>query len=215
MSVKRAVVLAGGKLKLTTAVQTLGRKADFIVAADSGVRHAERLELTPDLIVGDFDSATPDVLARFADVPRETHRADKDVLDLELAIDHALAQEITHLYLLGVLGSRFDQSLAAVLIAARHAREGVAVSLHSGAQDVFLLAGPERRTFALPPGSVFSVLSLVAQSTLSLEGAMFPLERYPLAFGVGLGVSNRTLRKPLTVTLVEGLIALSVEYETV
>ena len=214
MNSKKALILAGGDLRVTLAVQTLCRRADFIVAADGGLRHAERLDIKPNLVVGDFDSATPETLGAFADVPRETHSADKDLLDLELAIDRVLEQGITHLHLLGVLGSRFDQSLAAVLIAARHVTEGASVSLHSGVQDVFFLAGPERRTFALPPDSVFSVLSLVAKSTLSLEGAKFRLDQ-PLKFGVGLGVSNRTLKEPLTVTLVDGLIALVVEHGTV
>ena len=215
MNSKKAVILAGGDLRVTLAVQTLSRQTDFVVAANGGLRHAERLGVAPDLIVGDFDSAPPETLAKYADVPRETHRADKDLLDLELAIERVLAQEITHLHLLGVLGGRFDQSLAAVLIAARHVTEGVTVSLHSGVQDVFFLVGPERRTFALPPDSVFSVLSLVATSTLSLEGAKFPLDHHSLKFGVGLGVSNRTLKEPLTVTLVEGLVALVIEHETV
>ena len=45
------------------------------------------------------------------------------------------------------------------------------------------------------------MLSLAPVSVVSLGGSSYPLERAELPFGVGLGVSNRTTREPLTATL--------------
>ena len=204
----RALILAGGDLTLTLALKNL--EADLVIAADGGLRHASALGLEPDLIIGDFDSATPEDLAAFAHVPRQQFPTAKAELDLELALGHALRAGATDLRVLGALGGRFDQSLAAVLIAARYARGGTRVSLHSGEQSVYALP-PGQTCYNLPVNTLFSLLSLEA-TKLSLVGAHYDLEHAPLAFGVGLGVSNRVRTSPLQVTVHEGLCVLVVEY---
>ena len=185
--------------------------ADLIVAADSGLRHAAALGVSPDIVVGDFDSVTQEVLAEYPDLPRLEHPPEKDLLDLELALNYAQERGAENYLIVGGLGDRFDQSLAAVLIAARWAREGFDVSLDSGERAVYLLAGEEEVRLELPPRQRFSLLSLVETSTVSLEGAKYPLQGYELPFGVGRGVSNEVSQAPLRVTLAGGLVALIVE----
>ena len=208
----KAVVLAGSDVVVTPRLVAQTRRADFVVAADGGLRHAGSLGLRPDLVVGDFDSVSADVLARFADLPRLRHPVDKDELDLELAIAQAVARGAREIVLVGTLGERFDQSLAAVFIGARYARDGLTVSLHNGRQEVFLLAGGSSHSSPSEPGQLFSLLSLAETSTVSVRGAQFDLEHAPLPFGVGLGVSNRVAEPPLRVTVDAGLVALVVEY---
>ena len=38
---------------------------DFIIAADGGAQHCISLGVTPDVIIGDFDSLEPDTLTAF------------------------------------------------------------------------------------------------------------------------------------------------------
>ncbi|UCH26380.1 MAG: thiamine diphosphokinase, partial [Trueperaceae bacterium] len=128
----KAVVLAGGFLKVDPRLKRFCREASLVIAADSGLRHAAPLDITPDLITGDFDSVADDDLATFAHVAKEPHPADKDQLDLELALEAALARGALSVRVLGALGGRFDQTLATLLIAARLRREGTDISLHTG-----------------------------------------------------------------------------------
>lgn len=206
------MILAGGPVTPTDALLKQCRGAGLVIAADGGVRHAGPLNLHPDLIVGDFDSATPEELAPFAGTPRQTHPPRKDRLDLELAADEAVRRGATDLLFVGALGGRFDQSLAALFIATR-LREHLNVSLHSGWSEVRVLRAGDDLTLALPVRQRFSVLSL-EPSVLSLFGASYPLTRAALPFGVGLGVSNEVSKPPLQVSLHEGRAFLVLEVET-
>ena len=206
----RALVLAGGDVKITDDLMEAAARADLVVAADSGLRHAEPLGVTPALVVGDFDSVTKEVLARYPDVPRRAHPAEKDALDLELALRHALDAGADEVVVVGGLGGRLDQTLAAVLIAAKLRREGARVWLHSGDVRAFFLSGEEGLELPLPVGQRFSVLSLDETSVVTLKNAKYPLTRAPLPFGLGRGVSNEVSGAPLGVVLEAGLIVVTV-----
>jgi thiamine pyrophosphokinase len=205
----KAVILAGGRLTPAPHLVPRLEGAGVVLAADSGLRHARALGLTPDLIVGDFDSVSRRDLEAFPGLPQIRHPARKDELDLELAIAVALERGASELVILGAFGTRLDQSLACLLIAARLRRGGVAVSLHDGERDAFPLAAGDRLSLDLPAGMVFSLLALES-GICSVSGAEYPLDRALVPFGVGLGVANRALGGPL-VEVHEGLIAVIVE----
>ncbi len=204
------MVLAGGELTITPQVQRLATEASLVIAADSGLRHARGLGLTPDLIVGDFDSVAADDLDAFPTVPRQVHPPDKDQLDLELAIDEARARGVRQLAILGALGGRFDQSLAALLIAARLCRQDFELSLHGGGADAVVLCDGRSERLDVAPGTVFSLLSLEGAATVSVTGGRYPLEQAELPFGLGQGISNVAAEDPC-VTAHRGLVAVIVE----
>jgi len=206
-----AVVLAGGEVFASAQLRRLAGDASLVIAADSGLRHARVLSLTPQLIVGDFDSLSPGDLQAFPGVPQERHPVIKDRLDLELAIEAALARGSDEIRVIGAIGSRFDQSLAALLIAARFRRDGTSISLHTGRIDAYPLRGGDELLLDLPPGMVFSLLGLALSSTVSLSGARYPLDYAGLPFGVGLGLSNAASAPQTRVRLHSGLIAVVVE----
>jgi thiamine pyrophosphokinase len=207
----KAIILAGGELNIRPTIKALLDEATFIVAADSGLHHAVTLGVKPDVIVGDFDSVHPLVLEQFPDVPKKTYSRHKDLLDLEIALGVVLEQGASSLHILGATGGRFDQSLAALFIAARFKGEGIQISLH-GQQDIYFLRGPESQRYALPVKQRFSLLSLRDSSVVSLVNAAYPLNEFTLEYGVGLGISNEVKTTPLTVNVHEGLVVVVLEY---
>ncbi|HEX7021990.1 MAG TPA: hypothetical protein VF171_03965, partial [Trueperaceae bacterium] len=98
-----------------------------------------------------------------------------------------------------------------VLIAARLKTEGQDIRLDSGDRQAWFLAGRESLKLALAAGCRFSVLSLSPESTVSLQGARYPLVEYPLGFGVGRGVSNEVSAPPLRVDVARGLVVVIAE----
>jgi thiamine pyrophosphokinase len=200
-----AVILVGGTVVATEALRARTGAAGLVVAADGGLRHAAALGLAPDLLVGDLDSVDAATRARYPELATEAHPADKDALDLELALDAAAARGATGALIVGGLSGRLDQTLATVAIAQARRAGGMAVDVADGVRSVWPLRPGETRRLALVAGARFSLLALDAVSVVSVAGARYPLERSALHRARGRGVSNEALGR-LVVTAHAGAL---------
>ena len=99
---------------------------DFLVACDAGYRNVQRLDLVPDLIVGDFDSAPqPPVLHEHTIVLPHV----KDDTDTHFAARWLWQQGCRHVTFLGALGGkRLEHTIANLHTALFLAKQGVEVS---------------------------------------------------------------------------------------
>jgi thiamine pyrophosphokinase len=195
-------ILLGGDLTVTPRVMALVAGAR-VIAADSGIRHAAVLGVTPELWVGDFDSSSPADFAAHPDVPRETFPAAKDKTDGELAIDIAIGHGATALVIVGAFGGpRADHAFLHLALAIRMAERGIGVTLTSGSQEGRPVLPGENR-FGYPDGMLFSVLGFTNLDGLSIAGAEWPLDRIHMPFGSSLTISNKVAGN-LIVTLASG-----------
>ncbi|MGO4835437.1 thiamine diphosphokinase [Rhizobiaceae sp. 2RAB30] len=182
-------ILLGGDLVRTPRLETQ-TATTRVIAADSGIRHANALGLTPELWVGDFDSVSVAMAASYPEVPREVFPAGKDKTDGELAIDAALTRGATSLVIAGAFGGpRADHAHLHLALAIRLAGAGVPVLLTSGAQEGVPLL-PGNASFDYEPGTVFSVLEFSDLSGLTVRGARWPLKAVEVPFGSSLTISN-------------------------
>jgi thiamine pyrophosphokinase len=196
-----AVVLAAGPVVATAALRARVARADVVIAADGGARHARGLGVQPDLIVGDLDSIDAGTLRRHAGTPVRRHPRDKDRLDLELALDEAEARGATTLLVVGAFGGRLDHQLAAVQVAqARHAA-GREVELHSGDALALPVRSGQTRALELPPGVTVSVIATAVGTRVTVDGLRFALADGALEPGDGLGVSNVTTERPASISV--------------
>jgi thiamine pyrophosphokinase len=182
-------ILLGGDLVRTPVLvdQVAGTR---VIAADSGIRHAELLGLTPELWVGDFDSVPDDLPHHLRFVPMQKFPAEKDKTDGELAIDIAREKGATELILAGAFGGlRADHAFLHLALAVRLAHIGISVMLTSGSQEgVPLLARSTQFDYA--EGTMFSILGFSDLDGLTVEGASWPLRNIKVPFGSSLTISN-------------------------
>ena len=138
---KRVFLFANGPLPNLGAVQSLIKAEDFLIAVDGGLRHLLDLGLTPDLIIGDLDSADPALLQplKKQQVEIRQHPAEKDQTDLELGIDAALEWNPKWIRILGALGGRIDQTLVNIFLLTKPELAGVDIRLVDGEQEVFVI----------------------------------------------------------------------------
>jgi len=199
----RFTILLGGDFFRTA--RTDRQTADSrVVAADSGIRHAVTLGVTPELWVGDFDSVPEAMVEEWAQVPREIFPAGKDQTDGELAVAAAIARGATVLTLAGAFGgARADHAHLHLTLALRLAEQGLTVVLTSGGQEGLPILPGKTVGYDFADGTMFSILAFSDLSGLTVKGARWPLDRIVMPFGSSLTISNEVSGK-LSVEIASG-----------
>lgn len=199
----RFAILLGGDL-VTTPRLSRQLEGARIIAADSGMRHAEALGLRPELWTGDFDSVDEGLREFHQDVPTEVFPPEKDQTDGEIAVQAALSRGARELVLVGAFGGeRADHAFLHLAAALRLEENGISCLLSSGMQEAKPLRLGKTTSFDYDDGTQFSILAFSDLSGLTLSGAKWPLEASFVPFGSSLTLSNE-VRGRLSVGLDEG-----------
>ena len=189
------IFCAGGFEKLARPIE----QDDFLMAADGGLVHMERLDLKPDGILGDFDS--------LGYVPENARvfPVEKDDTDSMLAVRQGLAMGFREFLLYGTLdGPRLDHTVAnfqTLQFLADRGAQGWLIGNHYIATVIrnrALHFGPEMR-------GIVSVFCLGADARgVNIRGLQYPLENGTLSAGFPLGVSNHFMGKEASVSVADG-----------
>jgi thiamine pyrophosphokinase len=158
--------------------------APVLIAADGGANMACSEGLIPDLVIGDFDSITPETLAAIP-ASRQRHISEQDSTDFEKCLSRIEAPFILGV---GFTGARIDHQLAVCNALVRYpARRCVLIS----AEDV-IFAAPSSLALPLAAGtrvSLFPMASLRGES----RGLRWPIGGIDFAPSGRGGTSNEAL----------------------
>ena len=175
------------------------KEDDFLLAADGGLRHLQSLGLTPDEILGDFDSLgyVPENSSRFP--------VEKDDTDSMLAIRRGLELGYREFWLYGSLdGPRLDHTAAnyqALQYLADHHAFGYLIG-----KD-YLVTVVKNGSLRFPDGCRGTV-SVFCQGSdahgVTLKGLYYPLENAVLTSGFPLGVSNHFTGQAAEIAVTQG-----------
>ncbi|ATP12943.1 thiamine diphosphokinase [Bartonella henselae] len=183
-------ILLNGDLFITDRLRNQIRNSR-VIAADGGMRHAEALNVVPELWLGDFDSSQQALKSKYADIPREIFPPDKDMTDSALACERALQKGAEKLILCGAFGGeRSDHSLSHMTQALVMEEKGISVLLTSGREEGWPLL-PKPFSCDLPDDSLFSIIGFSDLKELTISGAKWPLYNKNVLFGSSLTLSNR------------------------
>ena len=196
---KCIIFCAGGFEALAEEIQ----KEDLVIAADGGAVHTAALGITPQIVLGDFDSLG------YAPTGAEIHPVEKDDTDAMLAIRRGLALGCTEFVLYGSLdGPRLEHTVAnfqALQFLADHGAKGTLVGLH---QMVTVVKNGNIRFPARFEGYI-SVFCLGADAAgVTIENLHYNVENITLTAGFPLGVSNRFVGKEATISVQSGSLLL-------
>ena len=214
MQSRRALIFANGDQINIEAVRAMILPGDYRVAADGGLRHLRRLDLQPDLVIGDLDSISPADIdqLRQDQVRIEQYPVHKDETDLELALAAALRAGCDSVLILAALGGRLDMTLANIFLLTLPELANRDVRLEDGLEEVFLIrpnSGENGQGCPITgqPGDRVSLLPLNGPATgIHTSGLYYPLRGETLYPERTRGVSNRMTGTSARVLLASGLL---------
>jgi len=172
---------------------------DFVIAADGGLTHTQKLGITPNAILGDFDSLgfTPEGANVFP--------VEKDDTDAMLAVRRGLSLGYREFVLYGSLdGPRLDHTVAnfqTLQYLADHNAAGYLVG------SSYMVTVVKDGSIFFPEGmeGTVSVFCMGKDAEgVTLEGLYYPLEKGTLTAGFPLGVSNHFTGKKAAITVEKG-----------
>jgi thiamine pyrophosphokinase len=173
-----------------------------VIAADSGMRHAESLGLTPERWVGDFDSTPLQLRDQWLHVDQERYPVAKDKTDGELAIEAAITRGATEIILLGAFGGQFDHVLAHAALLHVVAAKGIKTFASSGVEEAWPLSS-SLSLWQIPTGTRVSIVGLSDMKALSVLGVRWPLQKRDVPLGSTLTLSNES-KGDVSITLEQG-----------
>jgi len=172
-------------------VAELASRSDLVIAVDGGGAVCLDAGVTPDLVLGDFDSLSSEALAVLTDrgVRTVMFPSRKDHTDLELALDRARQSGATEVAVTCATSGRLDHTLAAM--GALAANADLRPELVEPDVTGWVLSARGRSSLLLSGrGATISLLALAGPAIVSASGVEWPLEHVELLPGSGLGVSN-------------------------
>jgi thiamine pyrophosphokinase len=185
------LIFANGELQPGKWIGPLLEKATFVIAADGGLKHVLALRLHPDVLIGDLDSVSVDLISQMNEGGTTVikHPTDKDETDLELALNYAITKHSGDIFLLAALGGRLDQMLSNVQLLAHENFANRLVKLVDGRQSAWLVRA--RTSIDGKRGDTLSLIPIGGDARVaSTIGLHWPLSDEVLEFGKSRGISN-------------------------
>lgn len=176
--------------------------SDLVIAADKGYEALQKLNIEPDIIIGDFDSLdyTPtgeNVIA----LPIK-----KDDTDTLFAVKTGFERGYRHFYLYGGTGGRLDHTLANLQTLCFIAEKG----------GIGLLCGKDFTATAIKNFSIrftpqasgyVSVFSATTKcENVNIKGLLYETENAQLSNSFPLGVSNEFIGKEAEISVGNGTL---------
>ncbi len=176
------------------------RKNGYIICADGGYDRLHAKNITPDLIIGDFDSSEYIPSGNVKRFPVK-----KDDTDTLLAIKEAIALGFDTIYVFGGMGGQLDHTIANLqsLIFAR--QSSVNAILYGYGQCAAVIDGKSSLNFKGKENGRLSVFAVGSDALgVSVKGAEYEAEGITLSPTFPLGVSNSFVGKDVQISLSSG-----------
>lgn len=204
---KHILIMTGGALEMDFArayMKTLS--FDKVFAVDKGLEYVDELGVTPDYLIGDFDTVNPNILSKYeklAETRKENyvimkHPPMKDATDTELAVDVAISLHPCMITVLAATGSRMDHVLSNIGLLQKAADKGIKMYIIDSCNKIQLLSSDTLNSLQLlkneQHGAYLSVLPLTdLVKGLTMKGVLYPVEDEEVRKGRSKTVSNEII----------------------
>ena len=198
----RCLIISGGDFDQTFYTQNT-HEFDYVIACDKGYEYAVRYGITPDLVVGDFDSVSIEVDPKISVIRLP---AAKDDTDTGYAARWALEKGYDSITIICAMGGRFDHQWANIQTLASIASQGAWAAMLSEDTIVHALCAS---SIILPARSNWSFSVFAFSDTcegVTIEGAAYNTADTILNNTYPIGESNEWSQDSAYVSCTSGIL---------
>lgn len=192
-------------LQIVTGYQSI-QPDDLIIAVDAGFKRCLELNLSPDVMIGDFDSIEPELIIQIPDSCHKlTFPGMKNETDTQLALEYCILKKIPEVNICNDLTGRIDHVIALIQNLQHAKKFGIKATIYSETQILTLLE--EETHYNLPVNSLLSLISLSETSVLtSSYGLKYSLDSLILYNWQSKGISNEVSAPEQEIILSSGTV---------
>ncbi len=204
---KKLIIVLNGELSddLEKYKKRLIDNQNFIIACDGGYNNCKKLNIKPDLILGDFDSLQEFEFNNILKFPK-----DKDKSDFELAIDYGFEKGFKDFEIWGAIGKRLDHTLFNISLLLRIKKEGGNANIYHPPYIVFII--DKEYNFGVRNSGFVSFYPLTSEiKGLTIKGMKYELNEKDIYLGSTEKLSNEFIGKESFVNFKEGIILVILE----
>lgn len=203
------LIVSGGSLNKEFVTKVVGQgRYDRILAADSGMNALYAAAVTPDIIIGDFDSADEKILAFFQQnkaIDFCTLNPEKDDTDTEFAIRESIRRGADSITIIGGTGTRLDHVLGNISLLGIGLEEGVRMELLDAHNRICMIDHSVTLKKKEQYGNYLSLIPYNGNVTgVTLKGLKYPLHDYTMGGFNSLGISNEIVDDEASIELTSG-----------
>lgn len=203
----KALIITGGDIDFSYKKPTDCR---MVIAVDNGLAAAHKMGIRPDVIIGDFDTVSPELLDIYEnqmDIKIIKLSPEKDDTDTEAAVCFAAEHGIKEIDILGATGSRFDHTYANMFLLKKAMEQNIMIYLYTGLSKIYLVHGRKeyhREDFF---GAYISFLQFDGSALgVTMEGFKYNVSDFDFDTNktYRLGVSNEPLKEQASIVIQHG-----------
>ncbi len=184
------------------------RKVIDIIACDGASDFLLKEKITPDVVIGDMDSASAATIRSITPpgIP-VVKQAAQDKNDLEKALDYALSEKYTEINVIGFTGKRFDHALNNLSILLRYSKK-TALKMYDDKFRYYFVRDKFEITCGI--GTIISLVPLSKASGIKTSGLKYPINNESLKFGKREGALNESVSETVSVKIKKGVLLVCV-----
>ncbi|MFV0585593.1 thiamine diphosphokinase [Bacteroides reticulotermitis] len=171
--IPEAVILAKGEYPSLPLPLQLLEEARYVVCCDGAANEYISRGRTPDVIIGDGDSLSPENRVKYADLIQ--HIPDQETNDQTKAVHYLQKKGVRNIAIVGATGKREDHTLGNISLLIDYMRSGIEVRMFTD-YGVFIPI-QHTQTFASQVGQQVSIFNFNAKG-LRGEGLFYPLSDF-------------------------------------
>lgn len=181
------VIFSGGEI-FDYSVVSRNISHYVVICADSGLYHCKKLDIFPQVVIGDFDSYKGEIYPESKVIKSSPEKDDTDTM---LCVKYAIEKGARAIKIYGGLSGRLDHTIANIQALKYCAERNVHAEIDDGFNRALVQGEKSICEYRKDDSKYFSVFSLTDKVFIrELSGVKYPLEKYYLTSGFPLGVSN-------------------------